>query len=72
MMFQNFYRHLTNKLKTMQSFLTEILNKNKKTSTAVLFVSFLITFCVYPYMNIDDTEEIKKNVLSQVPYKGNT
>ena len=33
----------------MQTYVTLLLNKHKKSSTAVLFVSFLITFCVYPY-----------------------
>ena len=30
------------------------MNKYKKTSTTVLFVSFLITFCVYPHLDVDD------------------
>ena len=54
----------------MQSFLSDILYKNRKTSTAVLFVSFFITFCVYPLMSVDDTEIAKQSVLSSIPLKG--
>lgn len=39
------------KMQSMQSCLALLLNKHKKSSTAVLFVSFLITFCIYPYVD---------------------
>ena len=45
---------LITKLQSMQSYVTLLLNKHKKSSTAVLFVSFLITFCVYPYVDESD------------------
>lgn len=44
------------KLNTMQTFLSKLLNKNKKTSTAVLFISFFVTFCAYPYFDITDSD----------------
>lgn len=62
---------MSTKLKEMQKFLTDILNKNKKSSTVVLFVSFLITFCVYPYMNIsDENSSTLESSLRSVPFKG--
>ncbi len=38
----------------MQTCLSTLMNKYKKASTTVLFVSFLITFCVYPHLDIED------------------
>ena len=47
----------------------QLINKHKKSSTAVLFVSFLITFCLYPYMNEEDTTS-SDNFLNVFPLKG--
>lgn len=49
---------LVTKLQSLQSYLSSLLNKHKKSSTAVLFMSFFITFCVYPYMDISDTNDV--------------
>jgi hypothetical protein len=46
------------KLNNMQSFLSRLLNKNKKSaSTAILFVSFFVTFCVYPYAELNESSD---------------
>lgn len=61
---------LSSQLKRIQNFMAEILNKNKKSSTVVLFVSLLITFCVYPLFNIDEDSSLIENSLKSVPIKG--
>jgi hypothetical protein len=63
-------RELSSQLKRIQNFMAEILNKNKKSSTVVLFVSLLITFCVYPLFNIDEDSSLIENSLKSVPIKG--
>ena len=54
-------------MQNMQSCLSSLLNRHKKSSTAVLFVTFFLTFCVYPYL---DTSESKMDgtVLPTLPY----
>ncbi|CAF0950799.1 unnamed protein product [Brachionus calyciflorus] len=45
---------LMKELQKMQALITSLVTKNKKSSTAVLFVSFLITFCIFPNMSIEE------------------
>lgn len=49
---------LMSKLQDLQKYLSSVLNRHKKSSTAVLFVSFFITFWVYPFMDISDTNDV--------------
>lgn len=46
---------LFTKMKEMQVHLNTLLSKHKKTSTAVLFISFFVTFYAYPYLELSDT-----------------
>lgn len=47
---------LMKKLNGMQSILSRLLNQNKKASTAVLFISCFITFCAYPYIDLNESD----------------
>lgn len=55
------------KLKSMQTTLSSVLNKNKKASTAVLFISFLFTFYAYPYLEL--TSNYAPDTLSTGPIR---
>ena len=61
-------RRLMKKLQSMQESMSALFKKHKKASTAILFVSFLLTFCVYPYAN-DDTSKYE-GTFQSLPYKG--
>ena len=47
-------RELMGKLKKTQLYVNALLNRHKKSSSAVLFVALLVTFLVYP--QLDSTE----------------
>ena len=51
-----FLSELMKKLNSVQSFLSKLLNQNKKASTAVLFISCFITFCAYPYIDLNESD----------------
>ena len=53
----------------MQTCLSVVLNKHKKSSTAVLFVSILITFCVYPHLDDGSNMFQTSTELSSVTFK---
>lgn len=45
---------LMKELNKMQALVTSLFTKNKKPSTALLLVSFLITFCLFPHFDISE------------------
>lgn len=47
---------LMKELQKMQGLVTTLFTKNKKSSTAVLLVSFLITFCIFPHIDIAEVD----------------
>lgn len=60
---------LVTKLKNMQQLMNEMFTKHKKSSTAVLFVSFFITFCIYPYAE-PIGQEVYQSQHTSLPFKG--
>lgn len=62
-----FDSELLTKLQSMQEAMNQLFKKHKKSSTAVLFVSFFLTFFFYPYTDTTMPENVQ---LEQIPLKG--
>lgn len=60
---------LVTKLKEMQKCMNELFRKHKRTSTAMLFVSFLVMFFVYPTSD-PAIEEKHVTRFQSIPFKG--
>lgn len=60
---------LVTKLKEMQKCMNELFRKHKRTSTAMLFVSFLVMFFVYPTAD-PAIEEKHVTRFQSIPFKG--
>ncbi|RNA06411.1 Cyclic AMP-responsive element-binding 3 3 [Brachionus plicatilis] len=68
---------LMKELQKMQGLVTTLFTKNKKSSTAVLLVSFLITFCIFPHIDIAEVDSFALehqdylNIMSKNPIASN-
>jgi hypothetical protein len=58
------------KMQSMQEFVNDLFRKHKKASTTVLFVSFLLTFCIYPYSETVGESEVYQSKFQVIPFKG--
>ena len=58
------------KLQKMQTCLISILSKSNKAklSTTILFLSFFMTFCIYPLF--DSKQSLSTNSIQAVPFTG--
>ncbi len=61
---------LITKMQNMQEYVNELFKKHKKSSTAVLFVSFLLTFCFYPISDTVSQSEVYQSKFQVIPFKG--
>ena len=62
---------LVTKLKSMQQCMNDLFKKNKRTSTAMLFISVLLVFFVYPGSETNEPELSKyESTYQTVPFKG--
>ena len=51
----------------MQECISSLVSKNKKSSTAILFISLLVTFFAYPYLDTAADQSAISNSDSKIP-----
>ncbi len=52
----------------MQEYISLLLSKNRKSSTAVLFISFFLTFCVYPNIEAESFDSASSSLGSTLSF----